>query len=568
MEIGSGYKRTYLGIIPNDWEIKALLTICSMKSGEGTTSRDIEESSSYPCYGGNGLRGYTKRYTHEGRYALIGRQGALCGNVLGVDGKFFASEHAVVVTAFPQTDIGWLTYALGEMHLNRYSESSAQPGLSVAKLRKLEVVVPPDKSEQCAIAEALSDVDALIDWLNKLIAKKLDIKQGAMQELLVGEERLAGIHSEWERKAVSELASISKGTQLKTSKSKPTGEFPHYNGGMVPSNYTDEFNSGAETIVVSEGGNSCGYVQFVKEPFWAGGHCYALNPIGVHKKFFYHALKFKQSEIMLLRVGSGLPNIQKHAIEAFDLRLPNEMEEQLSIAGVLDDMDAEVSALEQRRDKTVALKQGMMQALLSGRIRLVPRARTTARHNWQFNEAVIIGVISNRFGTIEWPLPRKRCTKLTYLFHRHAEHKAEGYLKKAAGPYNPATRYKGPEDIAQRNGYVRLLHNGGYQGFVAADNCGQAETYFRKWYGEDAFDWLEKFHYKKTEELELLATVDMAMEDLRSEAKPVDMESVKRIIGEHPEWQAKLEREVFSDANIERAIEECSELFADSRNGK
>ena len=136
-----------------------------MKSGVSITSDNIDGFSKYPCYGGNGLRGYTTRFTHEGSYALIGRQGALCGNVLGVKGQFFASEHAIVVTPSSGTEVKWLTYILGQMHLNKYSESSAQPGLSVAKILILITATPPTKTEQEAIASALSDVDALIESL-------------------------------------------------------------------------------------------------------------------------------------------------------------------------------------------------------------------------------------------------------------------------------------------------------------------------------------------------------------------------------------------------------------------
>jgi len=111
----SGFKRTDMGEVPEDWKVERLARICGMRSGESITGGNIDQYSKYPCYGGNGLRGFTSRFTHSGRYALIGRQGALCGNVLGVEGEFFASEHAVVVTAFEGTDIRWLTFALGEM---------------------------------------------------------------------------------------------------------------------------------------------------------------------------------------------------------------------------------------------------------------------------------------------------------------------------------------------------------------------------------------------------------------------------------------------------------------------
>jgi type I restriction enzyme S subunit len=172
-----------------EWEVKQLSDVCSMKSGELITSEDIDECSEFPCYGGNGLRGFTKTFTHDGRYALVGRQGALCGNVLTVDGQFFASEHAIVVTPKRETDIQWLSRVLARMNLNRYSESSAQPGLSVAKLLALESMVPPP-SEQIAISATLADFGAEIIELEKKLAKTRDLKQGMMQELLTGRTRL------------------------------------------------------------------------------------------------------------------------------------------------------------------------------------------------------------------------------------------------------------------------------------------------------------------------------------------------------------------------------------------
>jgi type I restriction enzyme M protein len=173
-----------------DWEVTSLAATCTMKSGEGITSANIDQFSQYPCYGGNGLRGYTSRFTHDGSFALIGRQGALCGNVFGVEGKFFASEHAIVVTALPQTDIRWLTYVLRRMNLNQYSESSAQPGLSVSKILILPLAVPPTKAEQAAIADVLTDMDAELAALEQRLAKTRDIKQAMMQELLTGKTRL------------------------------------------------------------------------------------------------------------------------------------------------------------------------------------------------------------------------------------------------------------------------------------------------------------------------------------------------------------------------------------------
>lgn len=172
------------------WETKRLSAACFMKSGESITGASIDSSSGYPCYGGNGLRGFTTRWTLDGTYALVGRQGALCGNVVVAEGKFFASEHAVVVSACSNVDVRWLAAVLQRMNLNQYSESSAQPGLSVSKLLMLEVLVPPTRDEQTAIATVLSDMDAEITALEARRDKTRLLKQGMMQELLTGRTRL------------------------------------------------------------------------------------------------------------------------------------------------------------------------------------------------------------------------------------------------------------------------------------------------------------------------------------------------------------------------------------------
>lgn len=171
------------------WSVKTLGSICNMKSGEAITSENVDEYSEFPCFGGNGLRGFTKTYNHDGNFALIGRQGALCGNVLVATGRFFASEHAVVVTPNRDTDVFWLARVLVRMNLNQYSESSAQPGLSVSKLLVLECTTPPH-AEQTAIASILSDMDAEIAELETQLAKTRVLKQGMMHKLLTGEIRL------------------------------------------------------------------------------------------------------------------------------------------------------------------------------------------------------------------------------------------------------------------------------------------------------------------------------------------------------------------------------------------
>lgn len=136
---------------------------------------------------------------------------------------------------------------------------------------------------------------------------------------------------------LSNVATIVKGQQINGLQLKETGTYYYLNGGIVPSGYTNEYNTDENTISISEGGNSCGFVKYNTEKFWSGGHCYTLkvNEIKCNIKFLYFYLKSKENDIMKLRVGSGLPNIQKNTLAAFDIKIPI-MEKQIYIAKMLD----------------------------------------------------------------------------------------------------------------------------------------------------------------------------------------------------------------------------------------
>ncbi|WP_321478441.1 restriction endonuclease subunit S [uncultured Bacteroides sp.] len=187
--IPEGYKNSPLGVIPEGWKVKRLGEICPVfKSGHSITSQRIFEQEQYPVYGGNGLRGYTNTYTHNGKYILIGRQGALCGNINFVDGEIYISEHAIAVQPNAKNNIKFLMYKLDFWKLNRYSESSAQPGLSVEKLIKYRIALPP-LPEQKKVAEILSTWDEAIERQSKLIDALTLRKRGLMQQLLSGKKR-------------------------------------------------------------------------------------------------------------------------------------------------------------------------------------------------------------------------------------------------------------------------------------------------------------------------------------------------------------------------------------------
>ena len=391
-----GYKQTEVGVIPEEWEVKHLgelsefitsgsrgwaafysetgaLFIRSQNLRDGTLSFEDSQYVRPPsCAEGN----RTKVTRND---LLITITGNSVGNVALVDRELaeaYISQHVGLVR-LSKPEVGrYINRFLspnspGNKQIAQSQSGQSKPGLNLQNLRDFWIALPPTEPEHRAIAEALSDVDALLGGLDRLIAKKRDLKQAAMQQLLTGQTRLPGFHGEWDVKRLGDVASISKGTQLHSSETDEGGKFAHLNGGITPSSYTHKSNTDGNTIAISEGGNSCGFVQFMTEPYWCGGHCYSVIPNGVDNHFLYHALKGQQSAIMGLRVGSGLPNVQKTGLLDFKIELPSTLPEQIAIAEVLSEMDAELTALEQRREKTHALKQGMMQELLTGRMRLV-----------------------------------------------------------------------------------------------------------------------------------------------------------------------------------------------------
>ena len=189
----------WLGDVPEHWEVRRLKTICGMKSGEGITAESIEAAGEYPVYGGNGLRGYASSYTHDGAFALIGRQGALCGNVHITRGQFWASEHAVVATLDVSHEIDWFGAILTAMNLNQYSIAAAQPGLAVERILNLYLPVPHLQEQKnianhiegatadivAAIARARRQMELVQEYRTRLIADvvtgKLDVREAAAQ---------------------------------------------------------------------------------------------------------------------------------------------------------------------------------------------------------------------------------------------------------------------------------------------------------------------------------------------------------------------------------------------------
>ncbi|MBK1731456.1 restriction endonuclease subunit S [Thiococcus pfennigii] len=261
--------------------------------------------------------------------------------------------------------------------------SGSMKKINQATVESIPVVVP-SLERQKKIAELLLDWFGAIQKTEQLIAAKERHYSHELSRLIsrgqhphghIGtftEEVSARYRgSAWRTAALSDIATIWKGQQLNKDSMVEDGAYYALNGGIKPSGRTTEWNCEADTITISEGGNSCGFVSYNSEPFWCGGHCYALKKLakGVDAHYLFHYLKGRQARVMALRVGSGLPNIQKSDIEAFPVVLPD-LATQTAIASYLNALREEIDLLGQSVAALKTQKRGLMQKLLTGQWRL------------------------------------------------------------------------------------------------------------------------------------------------------------------------------------------------------
>lgn len=187
---------TWVKYIPVKWKTPKLRYICAMKSGDNLTSLQIEEDGKYPVFGGNGLRGYYHEYTHDGEYVLVGRQGALCGNVHYVRSKFWATDHAIVTLAFDSVLPRYLYYLLNAMNLNQYSVTAAQPGLAVEKVLAIKTCLPP-MSEQIGIIRILDNETKRADIVKIEIINEIE-KLEEFKQSIISEAVTKGLNRQVE----------------------------------------------------------------------------------------------------------------------------------------------------------------------------------------------------------------------------------------------------------------------------------------------------------------------------------------------------------------------------------
>ena len=397
MNIPQGYKQTELGIIPEDWEVKSFSQIFDMYPNN-TYPRDCMNDSrgvvrnihygdvliKYPTivdaekcaipYLNEDVKIKLQKLVQSGDIIIadtaedetVGK----CVEIKNVgDNKIVAGLHTFFCRPTAPFAAGWLGYYINSTNYHNqlipYITGIKVSSISRTSIQETKLLVPPI-AEQRAIAEALSDVDGLIAALDKKIAKKRLLKQGAMCKLL----SLSGRGKKWFNTKLGNVVNIRKGSML-TSDKFVAGNIPVIAGGKIPAGYHNVANRPANTITISASGASAGYVALYNKPIFATD-CSTIEPCSTYDiHYIYHLLKYYQSEIFAMQTGGAQPHVHPSDLNELQILYAKDIEEQQAIATILSDMDKEIANLEAKRDKYRLIKSGMMQKLLTGQIRLV-----------------------------------------------------------------------------------------------------------------------------------------------------------------------------------------------------
>lgn len=409
-----GYKQTELGIIPEDWEVCNLIEAVDFLDGLRRPVKSTDRAKVqgiYPYYGASGIVDYVNDYIFDDELILLGEDGE---NILSrnlplafrVSGKIWVNNHAHVLKPKGDFSIGFLTDFLEHLDYSLLNSGTAQPKLNKQACSTIKIA-KPSKKEQTAIANALSDVDALIAALEKLINKKSAIKTAAMQQLLTGKKRLppfdqlntgykqtelGEIPGDWKIIDFGDLfqpsitrKSINQATLVSFVGMQDVSESAHLiNTNIIP--YI-EVRAGftyfekndvlvAKITPCFENGKGC-ITEKLETTIGFGStefHVLRANDRTVEKYLYFITTTGRfRKQLESEMVGSaGHRRVPMTAIEKYRIPCSNHVEEQTAIANALSDMDKEIEALQQRLHKTQQIKQGMMQELLTGKTRLVP----------------------------------------------------------------------------------------------------------------------------------------------------------------------------------------------------
>lgn len=372
-----------------DWEQRKLGDVAQeFKSGNSLKADEIDITGDYPVYGGNGLRGYTSTYNHDGEYALIGRQGALCGNMNYSAGKAYFTEHAVVVKADENNDTSFLYYMLDTMNLGQYSDQSAQPGLAVNKLVKLGNSFPK-KEEQQQIGTYFRSLDHLITLHQRKCEQTKKLKKYMLQKMFpqngakVPEIRFDGFTYDWEQRKLGELGSLKNGMNF--SKEAMGHGFPFINLQNIFGNNVIDVNKleladatekqlleysllkgdvlFVRSSVKLEGVGEAALVPETLENTTYSGFIirfrdeYGLN--NDFKKYIFGTQKVR-NQIMAQATNSANKNISQGVLENLTFEVPS-FDEQAKIGEHFSNLDHLITLHQRKCDELKKMKKYMLQ---------------------------------------------------------------------------------------------------------------------------------------------------------------------------------------------------------------
>lgn len=360
------------------WKKSLVADVCELRAGTFVAAekiKQVHEGESYPCYGGNGLRGFVSTFTHEGTFPLIGRQGALCGNVTSASSRFYATEHALVATPREEVSVDWLTYALVRMNLNQFATGQAQPGLSVDVLDALTMPYPTSVAEQRKIADCLQSLDELIAaQAEKLEALKRH-KKGLLQQLFPAEgETIPRLRfpqflnaGEWNYRTIEELAENLDNRRVPISSSQRVrGETPYYGASGVV-DYVEGYIFDETLLCVSEDGanlvaRTTPIAFTVEGRTWVNNHAHVLKFADLHIHWLVEAY-MNEMDLRDFLTGMAQPKLNRGMLDNIAIPLPPSREETSLVAGILSTVDRSLAESEKLLREFASHKAALMQQL-------------------------------------------------------------------------------------------------------------------------------------------------------------------------------------------------------------
>jgi type I restriction enzyme, S subunit len=378
--VRAGYKQTDVGVIPEDWEVDSIVNLAAIRTGDKNTQDRVVDGA-YPFFVRSSTIERINSYTFDGEAVLTAGDGVGTGKIYHyINGKFDFHQRVYKISQFGDRLSGYFFYLYFSNHFYfRIMQMTAKSSVDSVRremIANMQMPVPPLK-EQRAIATALSDVDALLTKLDALIAKKRDLKVAVSQQLLTGQSRLPGFSGDWEVRRLGDVAEIVMGQSPSSASYNKKGlGLPLIQGNadiLDRKTITRIF-----TTEITKRGKCGDILMSVRAPVGeisrAGFEvCLGRGVCAIRHKsdFLYHYLISIEPTWARLSKGSTFDSVNSTDVKTLEVHLPSDGTEQTAIATILSEIDAELAALEARRDKTRALKQGMMQELLTGRIRLI-----------------------------------------------------------------------------------------------------------------------------------------------------------------------------------------------------